>query len=125
MARTTLAEAKAELIGLLAVAGNPTVAGVTTVFDHLPLGGGLVAPVSVCVYTAGITAEHWRLAVAVYVTATVDAKAAQDRLDAVVVGIDGKMTSGFGPSNWDYEYPTPEAPYLVATNVFEVGREDW
>lgn len=125
MSRSTLAAAKAELVALLVTAGAPTVTGVTEVYDHLPAVSALRGPVSVCVFTDGIDADFWRLAVRVYMSATIDAKTAQDDLDTLLPAIDVKMTAGFGPSVWELGFPNPDQPYFTATGTFEVGRADY
>lgn len=121
MARTGLAASKAELYGLITTGGLPTL--VTAAYDHEPLPGHLQKPVALTISTAGMTAVDYLIALRIYVTAEPDAEKAQDDLDAVIMAVDDRMTSGFGPSNWDVSYDG-ELNAFVAVNVFNVGRED-
>lgn len=123
MARTTLANAKAELFGLLQSGGTPTVAGVTKVFDHEPASGQALKPVSITLFTAGATPTEWLITVRVYVSADVDVRKAQADLDLLMAAIEARLTSGYGPSQWDIEY-ADDLKMLVATWLLEVGRED-
>ena len=125
MSRSTLAAAKAELVALLAPGGTPAVSTVTSVFDHLPPVSAMRGPVTVCVFTSGISANFWSLAVGVFLTSDVDHKTAQDDLDVLLPALDALMTAGFGPSTWDITYPTLDQPYFLATGTFEVGRQDY
>ena len=121
MARTSLAASKAELYALITTGGLPS--GVSAAYDHEPLAGQMQKPVAVTVSTAGMTAVDYLIALRIYVTAEPDAEKAQDDLDALIMTVDGRMTSGFGPSNWEVNYDG-ELNAFVATNVFQVGRED-
>lgn len=121
MARNSLAASKAELYGLITTGGLP--AGVTSAYDHEPLPGHLQKPVALTISTAGMTAVDYLIALRIYVTAEPDAEKAQEDLDAVILTVDARMTSGFGPSNWDVSYDG-ELNAFVAVNVFNVGRED-
>lgn len=121
MARTSLAASKAELLALITTGGLPS--GVTAAYDHEPTAGGMQKPVTVTISTAGMTAVDYLIALRIYVTAEPDAEKAQDDLDLLIMLVDGRMTSGFGPSNWDVAYDA-ELNSFVATNIFQVGRED-
>ena len=121
MARTSLAASKAELYSLITSGGLPT--GVTAAYDHEPLSGHLQKPVAITISTAGMNAVDYQIALRIYVTAEPDAEKAHDDLDTLIMTVDGRMTSGFGPSNWDVTYDS-ELNAFVATNVFDVGRED-
>lgn len=121
MARTSLAASKAELYSLITTGGLPS--GVTAAYDYEPLSGQMQKPVAVTISTAGMTAVDYLIALRIYVTAEQDAEKAQDDLDTLILAVDGRMTSGFGPSNWDVAYDA-ELNAFVAVNVFQVGRED-
>lgn len=121
MARTGLAASKAELYSLITTGGLPS--GVTAAYDHEPLPGHLQKPVALTISTAGMTAVDYLIALRIYVTAEPDAEKAQDDLDSVITATDARMTSGWGPSNWDVAYDD-QLNAFVATNVFQVGRED-
>lgn len=125
MSRTTLANAKAELVALLVTGGAPAVSGVTQVYGYDPPVKDLAGPVAIAVSTDSVTPTEWRLAVRIYITATVDAKQAQDDLDTLIPAVDAKLTSGFGPSQWTIDLPSEERPFYTATHVLEVGREDY
>lgn len=120
MARDSIANAKAELHSLLTTPSAP--AGVI-VYSYEPLPGHVQKPVAATVFTAGMTAVDYLVGIRLYVTAEVDAQRAQDTMDALIMEIDGRMTSGFGPSNWDVVY-RDDLGGFVAENVFAVGRED-
>lgn len=121
MARTSLAASKAELYGLITTGGLPT--NVTAAYNYEPLAGQMQKPVALTISTAGMTAVDYLIALRIYVTAESDAQKAQDDLDATIMAVDARMTSGFGPSNWDVTYDA-ELNAFVALNVFNVGRED-
>lgn len=121
MARNSIANAKAELFALITSPSLPT--GVTAAFPFEPPPGQGTKPVMVTVATVGMTAVDYLLALRIYVSADVDAETAQDTLDDLILIVDGRMTSGFGPSNWEVEYD-PALGAFVATNIFLVGRED-
>jgi hypothetical protein len=121
VARTSLAASKAELHSLITTGGLPS--GLTAAYDHEPLPGHLQKPTALTISTAGMTAVDYLIALRIYVTAEPDAEKAQDDLDALIMAVDGRMTSGFGPSNWDVNYDV-ELNAFVATNIFLVGRED-
>jgi hypothetical protein len=121
MARTSLAASKAELHSLITTGGLPS--GLTIAYDHEPRVGHLQKPTAVTISTAGMTAVDYLIALRIYVTAEPDAEKAQDDLDSLIMLVDGRMTSGFGPSNWDVVYDA-ELDAFVATNIFQVGRED-
>lgn len=120
MARTSIVNAKAELYGLLTTPSVPT--GVV-VYNHEPLPGHVQKPVAATVFTAGMTSVDYLIGIRIYVTAEADAKTAQDTLDALILEIDGRMTSGWGPSGWEVTYQ-PDLVAFVAENVFACGRED-
>jgi hypothetical protein len=123
VARNSLAAAKAELYALLQTGGTPTVSGVTAVFDYEPFSGQSAKPVAMTIFTAGMTPTDYLIALRIYHTTEVDVAAAQAALDTIIQATDALMTSGFGPSEWTVEFQVDIAA-LVATNVFQVGRED-
>lgn len=116
-----MAASKAELFALITTPSLPT--GVTAAYPFEPPPGQGVKPVMVTVATAGMTAVDYLLALRIYVSTDADAETAQNTLDDLIMTIDGRMTSGFGPSNWDVAYDAELAAF-VAVNVFLVGRED-
>lgn len=77
----------------------------------------------VTIATAGMTPVFYLIALRIYVTTDVDAQWAQDTMDSLIQTIDARMDARFGPSQWETEF-VPELAAFVATNVFEVGRED-
>lgn len=121
MARTSIAAAKQELYALVIAGGLPT--GLTVAYDHEPLPGDLQKPTAVTVFTVGMTPDDYVLGLRIYATAAADAKAAQDTLDVLIQTIDARINSGFGPSNFEIEY-RDDLVAFVATNLFQVGRED-
>lgn len=121
MSRNSIANAKAELYALITTPALPT--GVTAAYPFEPLPGQGAKPVMVTVATAGMTAVDYLLALRVYVSADADAEWAQATLDTLILTLDGRMTSGFGPSNWEVDWD-PELGAFVAVNTFLVGRED-
>lgn len=121
MARTSPTNAIAELYGLITTPSLP--AGVTAAYSFEPAAGQGAKPVMITVFFAGMTAVDYLLALRIYVTSDVDAESAQATLASLVMTIDARMTSGFGPSNWENGFD-PELGAFVATNIFQVGRED-
>lgn len=121
MSRTSPTNAIAELYGLITTPSLPT--GVTAAYPFEPAPGQGAKPVMITVAFVGMTAIDYLLALRIYVTSDVDAQTAQDTLASLVMTVDGRMTSGFGPSNWDVDWD-PELAAFVATNIFQVGRED-
>lgn len=118
---TSLADRKAELVALLG-----DLDGVDAVWDHLP-HRQQADKTSVCVYTDGYDPEFWRIAVRVYKHQGSDPKSSQDELDTLLPAVDAATDNGvFGPSRWDIDYPVgTESQWYVATQVYEVGREDF
>jgi hypothetical protein len=121
MTRNSLANAKAELYGLVSGANLP--AGVAAAYQYEPIGGHMQKPVAVTLFTSGMTPTEYLLTLRIYVTTDVDAKTAQDTMDTLIEMIDNQMTSGFGPSDWEVVLDQ-EIAALVATNRLRVGRED-
>jgi hypothetical protein len=121
MARTSLSAAKAELLALITTGGLPS--PLVAAYDHEPLPGHVQKPAALTLSTAGRTPVDNLIALRIYVSAEVDAKKAQEDLDSLIEAVDARMTSGFGPSNWDVVLE-PELTAFVATCVFDVGRED-
>lgn len=121
MARTSLAASRAELYALLTTGGLP--AGVTVAYDHEPAPGHVQKPGAVTIFTAGMTPTDYLITLRIYMPTDTDAEKAQEDLDAAVMAVDARMTSGFGPSNWTVEW-MEELSALIASNTFEVGRED-
>ncbi|MCA1572417.1 MAG: hypothetical protein LC798_19375 [Chloroflexi bacterium] len=121
MARNSIAAAKQELHGLLTSGGLP--AGLAAVYDHEPLAGHIQKPAAATVFTAGMTAVDYLIGIRIYISAEADAAKAQADLDTLIMTVDGRMTSGFGPSNWTVTYQADLSAF-VAENLFEVGRED-
>jgi hypothetical protein len=123
VARNSLAAARAELFALMSAAGVPTVAGVTAVYDHEPFAGQMANPVAMTVFTAGMDPDFYQLALRIYQTAEVDAQAAQENLDTLILAVEAKLTSGFNRGTWSVTY-VDELTALVATCTLLVGRED-
>lgn len=121
MARTSLAASKTELLSLITTGGLPS--GLTVTYNYEPFPGGAQKPAALTISTAGMTPVDYLLALRIYVTAEPDAEKAQNDLDALIMLVDARMTSGFGPSNWEVVYD-PDLVAFVATNIFQVGRED-
>lgn len=117
---SSVADAKADVYALL----NGTVTGVTETYDHLPPLANLNGPVCLCVYTAGVTADFWLIAVRLFVEQGVDPKLAQDTLDLLMPSVDAKA-GPFGPLAWIVDGASEDSPYWSATCVYEVGREDY
>lgn len=99
--------------------------GSANVFAYQPAIAELDNGLGVAVFTAGITPDFWQIGVRVIVTATVVQKDAQDNLDTYTLAVDAALSARYGPSNWTFEFPSEEAPWYAATNVYQVGREDY
>ena len=119
MARTSIAAAKAELYGLVSGANLPS--GVTIAYDHEP--GKVEKPVALTISTAGMDADFYLIALRIYQSADVDAKAAQANLDTLILSLEGRLTSGFGRADWTVDW-LADINAFVATVVLPVGRED-
>lgn len=123
MSRATPAGAKAEVYAAL-VAGASSF-GSPDVFAYQPQIAELNNGKGVAVFTAGITPDFWQIGVRIILTATADQKSPQDDLDTFTIAVDAALSSRYGPSNWVFEFPTEETPWYAATNVLQVGREDY
>lgn len=123
MSRDSIANAKTELYNLLQVAGVPNIAGVTAVYRFEPAAGNAARPVAITISSAGLLVDDYRIRLRIYVTAQVDVQVAQDTLDAVIMLVESKMSSGFPRTNFTIGYD-PELDAFVGEAVFEVGRED-
>lgn len=121
MSRNSIAAAKAELFGLLSGANLPT--GVAAAYDYEPLPGQMAKPVAITVFTVGMTSDFYVYELRIYQTAEIDARVAQNNLDDLVMLVDSKITSGFGPSDWRIGLDTEIAAF-VAVNTLMAGRED-
>lgn len=127
---STLATRKAELVALLRdpSTNEPLVDGVDMVWDHLNLAQSLSGGTDISVFTAGVTAEFWQIGLRVRKNQGSDPKSSQDELDLLLPAIDVVTNNGhFGPSRWDVQYPAggDDQSFYVATQVYEVGREDF
>lgn len=120
----SLADAKADLVNNLL--GAATLAPVTKLYDFEPKPGdqirGCVATVSTVVSPA-VTPDFFRLALRIYQSPEVDAKTAQDNLDAAIIALDHAVSSAYGPSEWTVEF-RDDFGQFVGENILEVGRED-
>jgi hypothetical protein len=121
VARTSLAASKQELYALLTTGGLPS--GVTVAYDYEPAPGDVQKPGVVTIFTGGMTPTDYLLVLRIYMPTGASVKKAQEDLDTLIMTVDARMTSGFGPSNWTVEWLV-ELDALVASNTFEVGRED-
>lgn len=121
MARTSIAASKAELYDLLISGGLPS--PLVAVYDHEPLPGHIQKPAAATISTVGMTPIDYQIALRIYVTADPDGEKAQEDLDDLIMTLDARMDSGFGPSQWEVTYEA-ELSAFVATCVFQVGRED-
>lgn len=121
MARNSLAASKAELYALLSGANLPD--SVVAAYDYEPLPGQMAKPVALTISTAGMDPNFYLLAVRLYQSAEVDARAAQANLDTLILTVEHKLTDGFGMAPWSVEY-LADLDALVATCVLPVGRED-
>lgn len=121
MARTSPEASVAELYSLITTGGLPS--GLVAAYDYEPLPGQMQKPTALTIAYAGMTPVDYLIVLRIYVTAEPDAQKAHAQTMALVMAVDGRMTSGFGPSNWEAVLD-PELRSWVATNVFEVGRED-
>lgn len=118
MSRDSLAAAKVELKALVEAA-SPT----TPVYGFEPNSGQALKPVAVSISTAGMTPTEYLIGLRIYVSAESSVERAQTTLDALITALDAGMNARFGPSSWTVEWHDELVAY-VATNVFEVGRED-
>jgi hypothetical protein len=123
VARTTAAGAKAEVAAALTAAAATF--GSADVFAYQPQIAELDNGLGVAVFTAGITPDFWQIGVRVIITATVSQQTSQDALDTYTLAVDAALSSRYGPSNWVFEFPSEDAPWYAATNVLQVGREDY
>lgn len=121
MSRNSIAAAKQELYALLSGANLPS--PVVAAYDYEPLAGQLAKPTAITISTAGMDPDFYLLALRLYQSAEVDARAAQATLDTLILTVENKLTSGFGVASWTVEYAA-ELDALVATCVLPVGRED-
>lgn len=123
MSRTSLANTKTELYGLLTSAGIPNITGVTAVYPFEPGAGHAAKPVSITISTAGMSVDFYRIQLRLYVSPQTDVVAAQADLDALILAIESKMSSGYGRSDWSVGYDA-ELDTFVASILLSVGRED-
>jgi hypothetical protein len=121
VSRTSIANAKQELYGL--VSGTNLPAGVTAAYDYEPLPGQMAKPTAITISTLAMDPDFYQLAVRIYQTAEIDARAAQMNLDTVILLVEDRLTSGFGMATWTVEYAA-DLDALVATCIVPVGRED-
>lgn len=130
MARNSLSTALAELYALLGTASAPNAtlltAGVVAVYDHEPKPGDGLANcfVTVTPIGGGMTPEYWVLMTRVYSTWVEGASGAMTRLLTAIDAVDGLMTDGFGPSEWQIEALNDIGAY-VAQNRLMVPRNDF
>ena len=92
-------------------------------YSFEPNSGQALKPVAVSISTAGMTPADYLIALRIYSSAEVSVERAQTVIDQLIMVFDAGMNARFGPSNWTVEWVDELVAY-VATNVFEVGRED-
>lgn len=131
MARDTLANAKAELFGLLGTAdtyepvASLSSAGVVKVYDHEPRPGDALKGCFVTVEWGGMSPEYWAFTVRVYMSADVSAKKASSTVLNVSARVDGLVDNGgFGPSDWTGPQWVEELNAFIATHTVVCGRAD-
>lgn len=126
MARTSLAAAKAELVGLLVDPhGRSYVDGVVATYGYEPRAGNRAKPVAVTVSTGGLDPDFYLLTVRVYVDIDeIDEEDGQALLDELMPALDDLLTSGFGPSDWRVEY-RDDLRAFIGTSLLRCGREDY
>lgn len=131
MSRATLADARAEVYGLLWSSSTPTFsvsdvdAAAIHVYDHEPRE--LEWPINVTLAFGGSTVDFWVITVRIYAsTVRLDAKTAQDQLDLLMPAVEAKATSnggydaqGWSPLTWDDGLEA-----FVVANDLLVGRQD-
>ena len=132
MSRETIAEAKAELYGLLWDQEAPTftVDGLDAqeihVYRNERRPGTMQGPVALTIFTAEIQPTEWVLAVRIYVTlGKFDEEYAQDMLDLLIPAVGEQIgsTGAFAPDSWGIAWDETFDAF-VATNLLNVVRED-
>lgn len=124
MARSSLAEAKAELMGLLVT--GPALSGISAVYDHDPGREKMAGPIALTVTTAAITPEWWTFALRLWLDIGADPKGVQDQADDLMPALTDRVADHFGPEAWTGPNPLPDRPdNLVAEWLVLVGREDF
>jgi hypothetical protein len=123
-ANSSLAGAKAQIVAELRAAQASF--GEADVFEYSPDPSEYMNGKAVAVFTAGYTPTTWQIAVQILVSITVNVKDAQDAIDEWMPAIDAALSKSYGPQAWTVDLgATPDAPYYSATNVLDVGREDF
>lgn len=128
MSRTTLANAKAELVALFGDTSGVPVASLTALnVAHVYNGEPrqVLGPLSVSVATTRMNATDWTFTVRLYAKADDDPQAAQSRIDLALPALDALLMTddGFGPLNWDIAW-VDELQAFVAAATLDCGRND-
>lgn len=118
MARTTLANAMAELYALV------DDVGVAATYDYEPGHHEMWRPSALTLYCGAWTPDSWVILLRLYVEVVEGAEEAQTKLYALAVEVEDRLTGGYGPSSWSFEYDR-ELGLHVGTLTLEVGREDY
>jgi hypothetical protein len=126
MARTSLAEAKAELFGALSAGSQRCVVdGVTSAYDYEPGQRRAVGPIALTVTTAGIDPDDWRFAIRLYADVSADPVGVQASLDQIMPAITDLVSDHWGPETWVGPTPHPDDENtLVCEWLVTCGRED-
>jgi hypothetical protein len=74
--------------------------------------------------TAGISPDEWQFALRIYCDIGVQPRKAQQDLDAVMLAVEDRVDSHFGPSSWVVGPHPDNGAVLVAEWIVQCGRED-
>lgn len=125
MARDSLPNAKAELVGVLAPGGVPAAPSVGRVQDFDPVVQYPAAgKAAVTVATSGIGPTEWAATVRVYAKADADPRAASLLLDQAAQEVSVVMEGSYGRVSWRLDYDPAIASYVALCEV-PLPREDF
>lgn len=121
MARDTLANAHAELYGL--ISATP-ITGIAAMYDYDPGDSRRQGPIALMVLTVVIDPDFWTFVVRLVIDIGANPKAMQESLDTIIPTITERVTAAFGPERWVIG-PDPNRPDIyLAEWAVECGRED-
>jgi hypothetical protein len=124
MSSATLADAKAELLDLLAPAGVPAAAAVSAVNPHDgPPNYRGVGKAVVTVATGGMNPDGWKAIVRIYADARSNPDGAADLIDAAMPQIDA-LFGRFGRQDWTVAYNDTLVTWVASCTV-PLFREDF
>jgi hypothetical protein len=129
MGATSIANARSTLYALLCsntTTGAPhsTLTAVTRIYDHEPMAGDIIKPVSVTLLLRSVDSDFFYFDLRVYATDGTQA-ITQARIDVALQQIDARLstTAEHGPSNWTCDWLEDIAAWMAVSQVL-VPRED-